>query len=229
VTEGEQTRSARGCGEGTRAWPPSFFPEENEKHGNISSRLVQALSATVQKRFFAAVEIVVALGLYFVTLWRVAPHAGEPWANGAFVAVMLFAVVYVLAVSPFIHRDTRTDRGLGGWRSGFVRHDNLRGAAVLFGIVTLVSAILIVLIALWLDASALSKVNRLTVWAKFLGYVPFTLVQDMFFYGFVFQRLLTVCPRPAQSEGLPGTIGAAARNDARHRLIIAGVMDASSA
>jgi hypothetical protein len=179
---------------------------------------------TVQKRFFAAVEIVVALGLYFLTLWYVAPHAGEPWANGAFVAVLLFAVVYVLAVSPAIHRDTRTARGLSGWRSGFVRHDNLPGAAVLFGIVTLVSAVLIVLIALWLDAAALSKVNRLAVRAKFLGYLPFTLVQDMFFYGFVFQRLLTVCPRPAQSQGLPGPTGVAAREVTRHRLLIAGVM-----
>jgi hypothetical protein len=224
VPEREQASGARGRGEADRICHISFYTDVYDRYYNALYRLVKVEHETFNKRLFAAVEINVALVMYFTTLWFVAPHAGEPWANAAFVAVMVFSGVYVLAVSPRIHRDTRGARGLGGWRSGFIRRDNLRGAIFHYGMATLVSAALMVLVVLWSDAAALSKVNRMAVWAKFVGYLPFTLVQDMFFYGFIFQRLLTLWPRPVQSEALPGSFGAAVRDGARHRLIIAGVM-----
>ncbi len=224
VLEDEQLSNAPDCGQTVQGTLIRLLPEEYDKYINGLRKLVNVVHQTFTKRFFAAIEISIALLLYFIILWYVAPHAGEPWANGAFFAVIVFAAVYMLAVSPLIHRDSRAARGLGWWRSGFILRDNLRSATFQFGMVTLVGAALMVLVVLWSDAAALTKVNRMAVWAKFLGYLPFTVIQDMFFYGFVFQRLLTVCPRPARLEGLPVTIDVAARDLARHRLIIAGVM-----
>jgi hypothetical protein len=176
------------------------------------------------KRFWAGFEISVAIFLYFFTLWVIAPHAGESWANVSIVVIMIFASVYVIAVSPFIHKDTLADRGLGNWCSCFIRQDNLRKATVQFGVVTLAGAALLVMLSLWLDTEALSKINWLAVRDRFLFYLPFALVQNFFFYGFIFQRMLTIIPRPMQSEMLSGTLGDNEQDIVRHRLAIAVLM-----
>ena len=175
------------------------------------------------KRFWAVFEISAALLLYFFTLWIIAPHAGAPWANAAFVEIMVFATVYVLGVSPFIYRDSRADRGLGGWRSLFIRCDNLWRAFVQFGFITLAGTALLVMLALWLNTAALSKINWLAVLNKFLCYSPYALVQDLFFYGFIFQRMLTLIPRPAQSEVLSCRF-CDAQEIVRHRLTMVALM-----
>jgi hypothetical protein len=176
------------------------------------------------KRFWAGFEISVAIFLYFFTLWVIAPHAGESWANVSIVVIMIFASVYVIAVSPFIHKDTLADRGLGNWCSCFIRQDNLRKATVQFGVVTLAGAALLVMLSLWLDTEALSKINWLAVRDRFLFYLPFALVQNFFFYGFIFQRMLTIIPRPMQSEMLSGKLGDNEQDIVRHRLAIAVLM-----
>ena len=170
-------------------------------------------------KFCAGLEITAALFFYFFTMWVIAPHAGEPWANGVFVAIIGIAAVYVFAVSPVIHRDTRAARGLGVWRSFFIRRDNLRRASIHFGFMTLAGIAVFVMLALWLNAGFFSRINWTAVRVRFLSYLPYALLQDLFFYGFIFQRMLTILPRPA-STGTPGD----AQDIARHRLTIAILM-----
>jgi hypothetical protein len=170
-------------------------------------------------KFCAGLEVTAALFFYFFTMWVVAPHAGEPWANGAFTAIIAIGAVYVFAVSPFIHKDTRAARGLGVWRSFFIRRDNLRRASIQFGLMTLAGIAIFIMLGVWLNAGFFSRINWTAVRVRFLSYLPYALLQDLFFYGFIFQRMLTILPRPA----LPGTTGDP-QDLVRHRLTIAVLM-----
>lgn len=176
------------------------------------------------KRFWASFEITAALFLYFFTLWAIAPHAGELWANLTFLAIMVFAFIYVLALSPAIHRDTLAQRGLGNWKSCFIRVDNLPKATVQFGILTIIGSSVLVMKVLWLDSQSLFSINWLAFRDRFLFYLPFALIQDFFFYGFIFQRVVTIIPRPAPQEMSSGVSGPPERNMVRYRWATAIVM-----
>jgi hypothetical protein len=176
------------------------------------------------KRSWACFEISTALFFYFFTLWVIAPHAGESWANVAFVVILIFAAVYVLAISPCIHSDSRAARGLGDWCSCFIRRDNLRKTTVQFGVVTLIGSVLLLMLALLLDAGALSRISLLAILDRLLFYLPFALFQDLFFYGFIFQRMLTLIPKPMPSDMMSGPFGNTAQDIVRHRLTIAVLM-----
>jgi len=66
-------------------------------------------------KFCAGLEITAALFFYFFTMWVIAPHAGGPWRNGVFVAIIGIAAAHVFCRSPVIHRDTRA-AAVGVWR-----------------------------------------------------------------------------------------------------------------
>jgi hypothetical protein len=81
-------------------------------------------------RTLSAVELVTVVGLQFAVvwlgLWLLTLPGFIPVARIVFSA----EIIYLVYVSPVrLHRDPPLDRGLGTWRTLFVRTDNLGAAA----------------------------------------------------------------------------------------------------
>ncbi len=128
--------------------------------------------------------------------------SGAAWlaANEArLVAVAFFVAlgVYLLYVSPvrFFH-DSPSSRGLGSWRTGFIRTDNFRVAAPRFAMVLVPGVLLIVGASLWINPGFVERWSlRLFVLKYALSLLSAT-VQELILSGWLLLRIKAIIPVP---------------------------------
>ena len=121
------------------------------------------------------------------------PRLGTLTVNTAFVTAFAGWFAYVAFLSPrLIHGYPNSVRGLGTARTCYVRTDNLGPALWRFGLVTLCSALLVVVLTLIWKPSAIAQFNSRTFLAKQIMYFGSAWVQALIFFGFILTRLRTI-------------------------------------
>ncbi|HEX7486603.1 MAG TPA: hypothetical protein VF332_10645 [Vicinamibacterales bacterium] len=137
---------------------------------------------------------VVWLGLWLLTLPGFMPAARVVFST---------EIIYLVYLSPvWLHRDPLPDRGLGTWRTFFVRTDNLGAAARGFGWLALAgTAAILMLAAIWKPGWT-ARIDW-QAWAlRSRSYVISVVIQALVLVGFGLPRLkslLMPTPRPSQS------------------------------
>ena len=141
-------------------------------------------------RWVSAGELAFLTAAYFVGAWMVAPLIGRvPLAVEAMRMGVLAAAVYVAFISPvLIHGDTAAQRGVGTWRTLFVRTDNLAAAAGRFGLFTLAGAAALVALALIRQPDGLRHVRWDAFGMKLFAYCLFAPVQAYVMWSFMLPR-----------------------------------------
>jgi hypothetical protein len=175
----------------------------------------------MRERTLSAVEFL-ALGAGFVTTVWLGPWLIRlPGFIPAVRLVLVAMLVYVSWFSPArLHRDSLAERGLGTWRTAFIRTDNLRPAARSFGWLALGGTIAILLLAEALNPGWFARANW-KAWVVRLGfYAPSASFQALAFVGFGLVRFKSLLASPrvprlaAKVAGEPG--------DVRRRLFVSG-------
>jgi hypothetical protein len=186
------------------------------RHGRDADESIEPIAARGSfERTLSAVELVTVCAGFLAAAWL------GPWLMrlpGFIPAVRLGLVatlVYVSWYSPArLHGDSLADRGLGTWRTAFIRTDNLRPAARSFGWLSLGGTIAILLLAEAINPGWFARANW-TSWGVRLGfYAPSASFQALAFVGFGLLRLngLLASPRsPGFAVTVMGTPGSVRR------------------
>lgn len=148
-------------------------------------------------------ELVALVGLQFAVvwlgLWLLALPGFMPVARVVFSAEF----IYLVYVSPvWVHRDPLPDRGLGAWRTFFVRTDNLGAAARDFGILALVGTMAILALAAMLTPDWTDRIDWQAWAARSRSYFTSVVIQALILIGFGLPRLkslLMPAPGPGRS------------------------------
>lgn len=156
---------------------------------------------------FEAVTLVsVQLAVVWGGLWLLA----RPWFMP--VARVFFSAefIYLIYLSPvWLHRDPLPERGLGTWRTLFVRTDNLRAAARGFGWLTIGGTAAILVLAATLNPGWTARIDWQAFVLRARTYFISVLVQTLIFVGFALPRVKSLMmaafaqERPDGSEGPP--------------------------
>jgi hypothetical protein len=170
-----------------------------------------------RERALSAIELGILIAGSLAALWL------GPWLvdGPGFVpaARILFCLVfaYVAYLSPvWLHRDSLAERGLGPWRRGFVRTDNLGLAAARFGSLAAAGSLAILVAGAVWNPGWLARVNWMAWAVRLFFYSLSAMAQAVVFLGFGLVRLRTLlAPSPP-----PGSSAAPSR---RQALLVAGV------
>lgn len=136
-------------------------------------------------------EIAAFMAAWLTCQWLIAPRMrDEAWLRIPALSVLLLGGLYIAVISPLIvHRDPASARGLGSWRTGFVRTDNLRGAFRAFGLLAIVLTAILVAAALVRRPDVLQTLNWKALLTKFALYIAAAFAQALIFFGFIFVRI----------------------------------------
>jgi hypothetical protein len=143
-----------------------------------------------RERVLSAIELGVLIAGSLAALWL------GPWlvAGPGFVpaARILFCLVfaYVTYLSPvWLHRDSLAERGVGSWRSGFVRTDNLRPAAARFAWLAAAGSLVILLAAAVWNPGWVERASWKAWAVRLFFYALSSSAQVAVFLGFGLVRL----------------------------------------
>lgn len=150
-------------------------------------------SRRAYERTLSLVEVAVLVCLQFAVvwlgLWLLALPRFMPIARVLFGAEF----VYLAYVSPvWLHRDRLADRGLGTWRTLFVRTDNLAAAARGFGWLALGGTVVLVLAAAIWNPGWSSRLTWQAVLVRARVYSISVVVQALIVVGFGLPRLKSI-------------------------------------
>ncbi len=151
----------------------------------------------------SAVEPLVIISGYYVFLWVIAPNLAT---NGLipFSKILLFAfILYFIYLSPvLIHKDSLAARGLGGWRTAFIRIDNLSAASKYYLSIAVCGGMLITFATAMLNPLVFSTFSWYALRLKLGLYFMHALAQDLLFLGFILPRIKAVFALSAVSSPL---------------------------
>lgn len=153
-----------------------------------------ALPSAAANRLLSTIELVVLLTGVQVACWWVMPRiASTPFAALAYL-LLGASFAYVIYLSPVrLHRNSLAERGLGTWRTLFVRTDNLAVAARHFGAAALAGTVLILLTAALWNPEVFARFNWKAFVTRFLFYSLSSVIQSLVFVGFLMPRFRDVC------------------------------------
>ncbi len=162
------------------------------------------------ERTLSAVELVAIVGLQFAVVWSGIWLLTLPGFIPAAAVFFSAEIIYIVYLSPvWLHRDPLPERGLGTWRTLFVRTDNLRAAARGFGWLALSGTVAILIVAAFWNPGWTTQISWPALVARFRLYMISAVVQALVLVGFGlprFRNLLMSAPTPGQdgaSDGLP--------------------------
>ena len=173
------------------------------------------------ERTLSAVEAVVLVSVQLAVVWlglRLLALPGFMPAARVFFSAEFIYLVYLSPV--WLHRDPLPERGLGTWRTLFVRTDNLRAAARGFGWLTLGGTAAILVLAAISNPGWTARLDRQAFAARAGAYVISVVVQTLIFVGFALPRVRSLLA-PVSERGLPAPSGAPPR-----RLLMSAVVAA---
>jgi hypothetical protein len=155
------------------------------------------------ERTLSAAELVAIVGLQFFVVWQGLWLLTLPGFMPVARIVFSAEILYLVYLSPvWLHRDTLPDRGLGAWRTLFVRTDNLGAAARGFGWLTLAgTAAILALAAVWKPGWT-ARIDWHTWALRSRSYSISVVIQTLVLVGFGLPRLkslLVPAPGPGHS------------------------------
>jgi hypothetical protein len=155
------------------------------------------------ERTLSAVELATVVALQFAVVWLGLWLLTLPGFMPAARIVFSAEIIYLVYLSPaWLHRDPLPDRGLGTWRTLFVRTDNLRAAAQAFGWLAVAgTAVILTLAVIWKPGwTARIDWHAWALRSRF--YFISVVIQALVLVGFGLPRvksLLMPAPGPGQS------------------------------
>ncbi len=148
------------------------------------------------RRGLALAELSVLLIGFLVGSWWVMPLINSPMRAFLAILVMIISFVYVFHISPVhLHGDSPEERGLGRWRSLFIRTDNLRSSMRGYGVLTLAGAVVILLMAVFWNPGVFAKFEWKSFGSRFISYSCSAFFQELLVVGFVLVRLKQIMAR----------------------------------
>ncbi len=165
-----------------------------------------------QSRKGYSFDIIIVTAVYFYIILLVAPFEHIlPLLISAYI-LGGFLLFYVLFISQYLHKDTNAERGFGGWKTLFIRTDNLKKSAK--DVLLLYSSIMVLsifLIALFLGTLWNAEGGGFSAWlveqgwlqeesllidflGQFIYYIGWGLLQQILFLSFIHVRLRKVFP-----------------------------------
>jgi hypothetical protein len=163
------------------------------------------------ERTLSAVELVTVVGLQFAVVWLGMWLLTLPGFMPAARIVFSTEIIYLVYLSPvWLHRDPLPDRGLGTWRTFFVRTDNLGAAARSFGWLALAgTAAILTLAAMWKPGWT-ARIDW-QAWAlRSRFYFVSVVIQTLILVGFGLPRLKSLL-MPTPGPGQPAAAGVPSR------------------
>jgi hypothetical protein len=156
-------------------------------------------------KILGALEVAASTALALVAVWILAPRLHLAGMVTLVYLAGAFTALYGLYISPvIIHGDPAGVRGLGTWRTCFVRTDNLRAASLVYGGFTAGTLIAIVAWIAIFDPARAGQIYWKSVPVKFALYLVSATVQDLFWLSFILVRLKGVFSKDGRaSEGMP--------------------------
>lgn len=101
----------------------------------------------------------------------------------------ILTLIYISYISPvLIHRDNHDHRGLSGWKTLFIRTDNLKQSLISFGIIILVGSVLIIAASLVKNPFVFQQLNWNIFFLRLSFYLLSSSVQGLFTL-FILMRL----------------------------------------
>lgn len=153
-----------------------------------------ARPAATANRLLSAVELVVILAGGLAACWWVMPQIANPQIASFAYLLLAASFAYVVYFSPVrLHRNSLAERGLGTWRTLFVRTDNLDVAARRFGVAALVGTVLILIAAAVWNPEVFTRFNWKAFASRCVVYSMSALIQSLVFVGFLLPRFRDVC------------------------------------
>lgn len=138
--------------------------------------------------------LITSLG-FFVIVWLVGPGLGQNGLGPVLIAVLALFFFYIAYLSPvLIHKDSLKERGLGTWKTLFVRTDNLATAFWPYFWLALTGGIAIITIALVSDPDIFSKIVWKAFFLKLALYIFNAFGQGLLFLSFLLTRLRVLFP-----------------------------------
>lgn len=142
------------------------------------------------ERALNAVELVAFVALCLGLSWFGSALVDFPWFVPAMQVTMVAGLFYVLYVSPVrLHHDSLAVRGLGTWRTLFIRTDNLPVAARRFGWLALAGTTLILLLAEMWNPGWFARADWKAWGLRATLYLVSASFQELVFVGFCLVRL----------------------------------------
>jgi hypothetical protein len=173
------------------------------------------------ERTLSAVEAVVLVSVQLAVVWLGLRLLALPGFMPAARVFFSAEFIYLIYLSPaWLHRDPLSERGLGTWRTLFVRTDNLRAAARGFGWLTLGGTAAILVLAAISNPGWTERLDRQAFAARAGAYVISVVVQTLIFVGFALPRVRSLLA-PVSERALPAPSGAPPR-----RLLMSAVVAA---
>jgi hypothetical protein len=135
---------------------------------------------TPRTRAWGALELAALFAGYVAFTWLLLPAYRAPSAVIAIVLASVAGGAWVVFVSPvLVHGDPAEERGLGPWRTLWVRTDNLARSARLFALLAAAASVLLVVLALARSPETLASLRPGRFLVELGWYLPLALVQDL--------------------------------------------------
>lgn len=150
----------------------------------------------MNKRIKAILEVIICLSGIMIYIWTLyAPeHLDMLIRNRVlFVASSGLALLYIAYISPsIIFKDTLASRGLGNWKSLFIRTDNFKLALRGYGSLTLFGSFVILGYTFTLQPANIIHINWAAFFVKLIFYLSSALIQQLLFVGWLLVRLRSI-------------------------------------
>ncbi len=142
------------------------------------------------------IEILIVTLLFFIGLWVLGPMiATDRVPSVIFYLIVAAGAIHVLWYSPSkLHHDPPEARGFGDFVPGYQGDGSFKHAWRVYALYTVIAAVMLVILAGWLDLVSLKELNWAALWIKLVGYVALGMVQAVFFFGFIQRRVHAIIP-----------------------------------
>ncbi|MHA1267049.1 MAG: CPBP family intramembrane glutamic endopeptidase [Candidatus Helarchaeota archaeon] len=166
-----------------------------------------------QTRKAHALDIIIVTIAYFYIILVVAPFEQIfPILLSAYIIGGIL-ILYIFFISQLLHKDTLAERGMGSWKTLFIRTDNLKKSAkevllvlssIMVGVIFLLALIFGTIttpecggFSQWLVEQGWLQEENLFIdfIAQFIYYIGWGLAQQILFLSFIHVRLRKVFPR----------------------------------
>jgi len=158
---------------------------------------------SIRDKSLPLLEMAAVMTVYLWGIWRVGPDVvGNGGLSLFHLALFSCAAFYAAVVSPLvIHRDPGPPRGLGSWRTLFLRTDNLRPALRAYGAITLTVLCLIAAAGLATGRFQPAVFDWDALARRVFLYVFSALGQQYFLFGFFYPRIQDVVCGSRRARG----------------------------
>jgi len=139
--------------------------------------------------WISLLELIGITAGFFFIVWQIGPNLDSNGLTMPLTLVLGMFLLYITMISPSrIHRDSLAERGLGDWRSAFLRTDNLTPALRSYGVLMISATAVILVLAIFVRPTQFTDINPEALVTRFALYLFSAIGQDLLFLSFFFLR-----------------------------------------